>query len=125
MFAGGGTASSSSTLTWSSLLNTVAGVLSPEVLDKLKVICGKVCEEFQATLTALDGEDDHVHLLVEYSPAGATVQAGQFAERGFVPLVAERATGRGRPLLEGGAMDTVLLRRQLRRGAARGRQAIR
>ena len=44
------------------------GVLSPEALDKLKVICGKVCEDFQATLVALDGEDDHAHLLVEYPP---------------------------------------------------------
>ena len=43
-------------------------MLSPEALDTLKGICSKVCEDFQATLVALDGEDDHVHLLVEYPP---------------------------------------------------------
>ncbi|AHK79920.1 transposase [Ectothiorhodospira haloalkaliphila] len=29
---------------------------------------GKVCTDFEAQLIEMDGEDDHVHLLVEYPP---------------------------------------------------------
>ncbi len=29
---------------------------------------GKVCEDMEASLVEMDGEDDHVHLLVEYPP---------------------------------------------------------
>ena len=28
----------------------------------------KVCEDFDARLTEMDGEDDHVHLLIDYPP---------------------------------------------------------
>lgn len=43
-------------------------VLTDEAIEKLKIICGKVCADFDAKLVSLDGEDDHVHLLVEYPP---------------------------------------------------------
>lgn len=44
------------------------GVLDDEHLYRLKDIFGKVCSDFGASLVACDGEDDHVHLLVEYPP---------------------------------------------------------
>lgn len=44
------------------------GVLCPEMLDALVPVCSKVCEGFGADLEALDGDDDHVHLLVGYPP---------------------------------------------------------
>lgn len=34
----------------------------------LQAYCAKVCEIMQARLIALDGEADHMHLLVEYPP---------------------------------------------------------
>jgi len=34
----------------------------------LQTIFTKVCEDFGAELRACDGEDDHIHLLVEYPP---------------------------------------------------------
>jgi putative transposase len=34
----------------------------------LRSIFSKVCEDFGAQLRACDGEDDHVHLLVDYPP---------------------------------------------------------
>lgn len=43
-------------------------MLTDEAIDKLNTICGKVCADFGANLVALDGEDDHAHLLVEYPP---------------------------------------------------------
>jgi len=37
-------------------------------LDTLKGVFGGVCRKFEATLVEMDGERDHVHLLVEYPP---------------------------------------------------------
>ncbi|QQJ90430.1 IS200/IS605 family transposase [Histophilus somni] len=37
-------------------------------LDDLKAIFESVCSDFEAKLVEFDGEDDHVHLLVEYKP---------------------------------------------------------
>ena len=37
-------------------------------LDTLKGVFGGVCRKFEATLVEMDGEWDHVHLLVEYPP---------------------------------------------------------
>lgn len=43
-------------------------VLDAAALDWLKAHFAKVCERMEAKLLASDGEDDHVHLLVEYPP---------------------------------------------------------
>ncbi len=43
-------------------------VLNGEHLDFLSAVFGKVCADFDADLTEFNGEDDHVHLLVEYPP---------------------------------------------------------
>lgn len=37
-------------------------------LDALKEIFGKICQDFEAALVEMDGEHDHVHLLVNYPP---------------------------------------------------------
>lgn len=44
------------------------GVLTGEMIDYLATVFGKVCEGFGAVLAEYNGEDDHVHLLVEYPP---------------------------------------------------------
>ena len=43
-------------------------VLDAAATAALRSIFSKVCEDFGAELRACDGEDDHVHLLVEYPP---------------------------------------------------------
>ena len=43
-------------------------VFTKEVLDDLKIFFEKVCLDFESELVELDGEDDHVHLLVNYPP---------------------------------------------------------
>lgn len=43
-------------------------VLTGEHVRYLKGVLGKVCEDFGAVLAECNGEDDHVHLLVEYPP---------------------------------------------------------
>jgi putative transposase len=44
------------------------GVFTREVLDDLRGIFDRVCRDFEAELVEFDGEDDHVHLLVNYPP---------------------------------------------------------
>jgi putative transposase len=44
------------------------GVFTKEVIDDLRGIFAKVCTDFEAELVEFDGEDDHVHLLVNYPP---------------------------------------------------------
>ncbi len=44
------------------------GVLDEAATAALRSIFSKVCEDFGAQLRACDGEDDHVHLLVDYPP---------------------------------------------------------
>jgi putative transposase len=44
------------------------GVLDDAAIGRLRNIFRKVCADFGAEMRACDGEDDHVHLLVEYPP---------------------------------------------------------
>ena len=39
-----------------------------DAIERLRAIFAKVCADFQAQLIEIDGERDHVHLLVEYPP---------------------------------------------------------
>ncbi len=43
-------------------------VLSEEAIHDLKDIFANVCADFEAQLIECDGEDDHVHLLINYPP---------------------------------------------------------
>jgi putative transposase len=43
-------------------------VFDRDALSRLGLIFAKVLGRFDATLVEVDGEDDHVHLLVEYPP---------------------------------------------------------
>lgn len=43
-------------------------VLTKAMLDAMKPMMGKVCKDFDSELVEMDGEDDHVHLLVNYPP---------------------------------------------------------
>jgi len=43
-------------------------LLSRSPLSQANTIFAKTCVAFEAQLIAMDGEDDHVHLLVEYPP---------------------------------------------------------
>jgi putative transposase len=43
-------------------------VFDGDALQRLRAIFQKVCHDFAAQLVAMDGEDNHVHLLLNYSP---------------------------------------------------------
>lgn len=44
------------------------GVFTKAVLNELREIFSAVCTDFEAELVEFGGEDDHVHLLVNYPP---------------------------------------------------------
>ncbi len=44
------------------------GVFDLDAHKHLRTVFAQVCDDFEATLVEMDGEDDHVHLLVEYPP---------------------------------------------------------
>ncbi len=43
-------------------------VLDGNAIERLCVFFEKVCDDFEAVLVEMDGEEDHVHLLVNYPP---------------------------------------------------------
>lgn len=43
-------------------------IFDKQVMERLREIFAKVCVDFEATLVGMDGEHDHVHLLVNYPP---------------------------------------------------------
>ncbi len=43
-------------------------VFDGDAINRLRSIFAKVCTDFEAQLIEIDGEDNHVHLLVEYPP---------------------------------------------------------
>lgn len=43
-------------------------VFTKEILDALRAIFSSVCTDFEVELVEFDGEDDHVHLLLNYPP---------------------------------------------------------
>jgi len=42
------------------------GVFTDEILKDCEQVMGKVCADFGARLVEFNGEDDHVHLLIDY-----------------------------------------------------------
>lgn len=46
-------------------------VFTRPILEKMTPIFEKVCSDFNAKLVECNGEDDHVHLLVDYTPQAA------------------------------------------------------
>ena len=47
------------------------GVLSERAIEVIQEAATKVCANFSAELVEINGEDDHVHLLVHYPPTVA------------------------------------------------------
>ena len=43
-------------------------VFTHSIIKELRVIFSDVCGDFEAKLIEFDGEDDHVHLLINYPP---------------------------------------------------------
>ena len=44
------------------------GVLNAAAMEMIGNVATEVCRDFSAELLEMDGEDDHVHLLIQYPP---------------------------------------------------------
>lgn len=49
-------------------------VFKDEHIEALKGIFNRLCEELNITLKECDGEDDHIHLLIEYPPTSDLIR---------------------------------------------------
>ena len=54
--------------TWSSSRNIEERCLTETPSERLQVMFEKVCRDFQAQLVEMNGEAEHVHLLIHYPP---------------------------------------------------------
>src|SRR5947207_15583265 len=54
-------------------------VFTKAILRRLKEIFGTVCNDFEAELVEFDGEDDHVHILVQYPPKVSGISSSLLA----------------------------------------------
>ena len=43
-------------------------VFDGDSLNRLRILFTRICTDFEAELVQMDGEDNHVHLLVKYPP---------------------------------------------------------
>ena len=80
------------------------GVFTKAVLDDLRGIFAKVCADFEAELVECDGEDDHVHLLVNYPPKVAVSMLVNSLKGVSSRLVRKRNYPSVRKKLWGGAL---------------------
>ena len=58
-------------------------VFDGDALERLQAIFEKVCRDFQAQLVEMNGEAEHVHLLIHLPAKALRVELGQQPQRGF------------------------------------------
>jgi putative transposase len=100
-------------------------VFTKEILDDMRGIFASVCADFEAELVEFDGEDDHIHLLVNYPPKVAVSAlvnslkgvSSRMIRKKCYPSIRKNAVGRR-------TLVAVLLRRKLRRCAHRNHPPI-
>jgi putative transposase len=49
-------------------------VLDGDAINRLRALFTKTCTDFESELVEMDGEDNHVHLLVRYPPKFSVAQ---------------------------------------------------
>jgi len=69
--------------TWSSSRNIEERCLTETPSERLQVMFEKVCRDFQAQLVEMNGEAEHVHLLIHLPAKALRVELGQQPQRGF------------------------------------------
>jgi putative transposase len=99
-------------------------VFDAQAIHLLRGIFADVCSGAHATLVEMDGEDDHVHLLVEYPPKVAVSSLVNSLRGCFQSLAAPAAPRHPQALLERHGLLAQLLRFLLRRSAHQHRALI-
>ena len=86
------------------------GVFDGDALCRLRTIFAKTCADFEAQLIEMDGEDDHVHLLVEYPPKVAVSNLVNSLKGVSSRLLRKEPARHPETLLERRSLVAVLLR---------------
>lgn len=76
-------------------------VFTKAILDGLKIVFDSVCQDFEAELVEFDGEEDHVHLLINYPPKISIAKlvnslkgvSSRMIRRGNYPAIKEKLWG--------------------------------
>ena len=84
-------------------------VFDADAIQRLRLHFASVCKDFEAELVEMDGEDDHVHLLVNYPPKVAVSNLVNSLKGGVEPPAAQRAPGHCQQVLEEHAVVAFLL----------------
>ena len=79
-------------------------VFTKEILDDLRLIFSNVCIDFESQLVEFDGEDDHVHLLVNYPPKVAISKLANSLKGVSSRLIRKKNYSSIRKKLWGGAL---------------------
>ena len=79
-------------------------VFTREILGDLRPSFAKVCADFEAELVEFDGEDDDVHLLVNYPPKVAVSRLANRLKGASSRLIRKRNYPSIRQKLWGGAL---------------------
>jgi putative transposase len=99
-------------------------VFDARAIEVLRGIFCDVCSDAQATLVEMDGEDDHVHLLVEYPPKVAVASLVNSLKGVSSRLLRQQRPDIRKRYWKGVALVAQLLRFLLRRSAHQHRAAI-
>ena len=86
-------------------------VFTANVLNDMRGLFAAVCADFAAALVEIDGEDDHVHLLVNYPPKVPLSRLVNSLQRRIEPPPSPDASRFASALLQGCSMVAQLLRR--------------
>ena len=74
-------------------------VFDGDAIERPRPMLSKVCEDFDAQLVETDGEDDHVHLLVNYTPSVSVSKLVDSLKGASISALARRAAGHRQALL--------------------------
>ena len=91
---------------------------SADQLEFLKNIFESVCKDFNAELVEMNGERDHVHLLVNYPPNVSVSKLVKQPQGRVEPNASKAIAGRVRKMLWFLPVVAFVFRRQLRRSSA-------
>jgi hypothetical protein len=94
-------------------------VLDSAGTNAVRTMFTTMCQDFGADLQACDGEDDHVHLLVEYPPSVAIPKLVNSLQGESSRRLRQQRPRRCPALLERRSVVAVLLRGIVRRRSAR------
>jgi REP-associated tyrosine transposase len=83
-------------------------IFNGDAINRLRAIFSRVCADFEAELVEMDGEDNHVHLLVNYPPKHSISTLVNSLKGVSRENASPRTTRPNAPLLEGRSLVALV-----------------